>query len=482
MARRFLIATFVSLAWLFCLPALLVAEPVKPFWEVATKRPLIAGAPKYSDVIVRNRQPHPIPGKSDPFDTLQMLADFHVTRLDWTYNLTREFVGRVKSMGIAVGGALENDEHDAQGGNLLGRVTDPQGRLKTTAWFGPNRWVGCPNAPEYRAAWLYRAKLNVDLGVDLIQQDDPALSLRTKPPLCYCDYCKKAFALYQKVHGPDSSYEQFQRDSVLAFHQEMHRELDAYAGRHIPFSDNDEIGFHGKFSFTQSAFDFVNCEIDAKNIEPSRFYGTVTEAAGVPLVFQYRETSVGANRRFLALTYATGTWMMMPWDVYMPHDAPRYFGKAEDYADLSGFVRGNADVLDGYEDAAAVGKGIQDARYGAVAPLSIEGGSGEVYAFARARPGIADAPVVIHVVEWAKESKPMTLRLHGAEFGRRLSAKIRLPKPYDADLHAKAQKNGDFGSLIVENALDATTVVDDTAIAIPALDPWGIVVVRSESK
>jgi hypothetical protein len=197
----------------------------------------------------------------------------------------------------------------------------------------------------------------------------------------------------------------------------MHRELDAYAGRHIPFSDNDEIGFHGKFSFTQSAFDFVNCEIDAKNIEPSRFYRTVTEAAGVPLVFQYRETSVEANRRFLALTYATGTWMMMPWDVYMPHDAPRYFGKAEDYTDLSGFVRGNADVLDGYEDAAAVGKGIQDARYGAVAPLSIEGGSGEVYAFARARPGIADAPVVIHVIEWAKQAKPMTLRLHGAELG-----------------------------------------------------------------
>ena len=45
-------------------------------WEIA-KAGGCSGAPKYSDVTVRNLRPHPIPGKRpDPYDTLEMIPRF----------------------------------------------------------------------------------------------------------------------------------------------------------------------------------------------------------------------------------------------------------------------------------------------------------------------------------------------------------------------------------------------------------------------
>ena len=212
-------------------------------------------------------------------------------------------------MGLTVGGAIEDDSGS---GSRLGRVTGKDGQLVTHKWFPKDRLVGCANAPEFRAAWLQEAKRNVDSGVDLMQQDDPKMGTRTTPPFCYCKYCQQAFADYLKLHGPAADYEQFQRDSVLAFHLEMHRQLDAYAGRHIPFSHNGGIGRSTKVDWTAPAFDFINAEIDKEAQSPATFCEALGMTGDVPVIFTYRDTSAADNRRFLALTYATGTWMMLP--------------------------------------------------------------------------------------------------------------------------------------------------------------------------
>jgi hypothetical protein len=63
----------------------------------------VPGAPKYSDVIVRNLHPHPHPGrKPDPYDTLRMIREFHVTRLEWIYSLDAGFARELKAMGPTV--------------------------------------------------------------------------------------------------------------------------------------------------------------------------------------------------------------------------------------------------------------------------------------------------------------------------------------------------------------------------------------------
>jgi hypothetical protein len=53
-------------------------------------------------------------------------------------------------------------------------------------------------------------------------------------------------------------------------------------------------------------------------------------------------------RRAIALTYALGHRMLVPWDVYIGKEPERWFGKVEEYGDLYDFVRKNAKMLDGY--------------------------------------------------------------------------------------------------------------------------------------
>lgn len=475
-------------ALLICVTALVgFSLNAAPFplrvWEVAKARPAVPGAPKYGDVTVRNLRPHPHRGKrADPYDTFQMARDFHITRLEWTYGLDREFVQKARAMGLTVGGALEDAEEDANGSMKLGRVTGQDGKLKTHPWFHPERFVGCANSPEFRAAWQYQARRYVDAGVDLMQQDDPQMSTRTAPPFCYCAYCSKAFTAYQEQHGRDASYEQFQQESILQFHREMHGELDAYAGRRVPFSHNNLIGFRDKLDWTAPAFDFINAEIEGDQVHPVSLQKKLAASGGMPMVFSYRDTSVANNRRALATLYAAGAWMLLPWDVYMPNNAPRYFGRAEDYADLSGFIRGNARFLDGYEAVTTAGTGMKETRFGASTPVKIGTGSGEAYAFVRAQPGQAAQPIVIHLIEWASVAKPFTLRLRVEYFstGGNLTARLRLPTAYDPAVHRIAQERGEFSSLCLETPVTVVREGDFVKLSIPALNPWGILVIEHD--
>ena len=452
----------------------------KPVWELAQPPVrVVPGAPKYSDVAVRSLIRRPANAK-DPYDTFRMAQEFHVTRLDWCYGVDRAYVQRAKELGLVIGAAMGSNMPDAKGKRDTGRVTDKNGNLVTYKWMAPGIWAGCPNAPEYRAIWLQYTTNYLAAGVDLIQQDDPAMSTRTTS-LCYCKYCTAAFSKYQSKHGPNASYEQFQQDSVAAFHREMHAQLDTIAGRHIPFSHNNAIGFHGKLDWSAPLFDFVNAEIESRNVQPAELFkiATISRTNGIPMLFQYRDTSVPNNRRTLATIYANGMNMLMPWDVYMPDNAPRYFGTKEQYADLSGFIRANAKWLDGYEHAFAYGPKVTG-KNPAATPVKLEGGSGNAYAYVRAQPGNAKAPVVIHLVEWEQQGKPGKLLIRKASFWgeQKVTATLRVPPAYDASLHDKAQSSGDFSSLAKAIKLTPVPAGEWLSFDIPTLNPWGIVVIQ----
>jgi hypothetical protein len=447
------------------------------FADLATPRTPVPGAPNYGDVIVRNLRPHPAPGRvPDPYESLRMIQAFHVTRLEWTYQLDAAFVQKLKAMGLTVGGAIEDDPGSR---SRLGRVTGQDGTFVTHKWFPKDRLVGCANAPEFRAAWLEEARRSIDAGADLMQQDDPQMALRTDPPLCYCRYCQEAFAKYRATHGPAASYEDFQKESILEFHRDMHRALDAYAGRHIPFSHNGAAGLSAKGDWVAPAFDFVNVEIEGKNTEPASFLPIVAAARGTPLVFSHRERDVDRNRRFLALTYATGAWMMLPWDVYMPGNQPRYFGAAADYGDLSGFIRASKTYLDGYEAASSsISDGPTEDH-----SLAIESGSGNVFALARARPGMTGAPVIIHIVDYAAEPQPLILKVRAASLGlANVGVRLRAPKPYDAAQHARAQETQDFSSLASETPMTFAAENGWLRLSVPAPHPWEILVIFSRQQ
>ena len=112
-------------------------------------------------------------------------------------------------------------------------------------------------------------------------------------------------------------------------------------------------------------------------------------------------------------------------------------------------------------------------------PVRVEGGSGKLSAFIRAKPGDANAPVVIHLVE-REEGAPTTFRLPTARFfgANAIKVTLRVPFPYDAALHSQAEKGKDYRSLIRETTLTTTTEGAWTLVSVPALNPWGILLVE----
>jgi hypothetical protein len=62
--------------------------------------------------------------------------------------------------------------------------------------------------------------------------------------------------------------------------------------------------------------------------------------------------NVAATRRTIALSYALGHRMLVPWDVWAGPGQPRWFGTVAEYGDLFDFVRAHAQWLDGYREYA----------------------------------------------------------------------------------------------------------------------------------
>jgi hypothetical protein len=184
------------------------------------------------------------------------------------------------------------------------------------------------------------------------------------------------------------------------------------------------------------------------------------------------------TRQTIAMAYACGGQCMVPWDVYMPRDAPRYFGTPEQYADLFGFIRANAPYLDGYEYAGALGPGISCDLYGEDGPVQLSAGS-PVCAVARAIPGAAKAAVVVHLVDFSDDPQPFGLTLNPSAFFGEKPLKLTLlaPAPYDKSRHAEAEATRSYGALSKATPLEGGYA---TGVSLPALRPWGLLVVEPD--
>jgi hypothetical protein len=178
------------------------------------------------------------------------------------------------------------------------------------------------------------------------------------------------------------------------------------------------------------------------------------------------------------MAYAAGGHSMVPWDVYMPGDAPRYFGTPEQYADLFGFIRGNAEYLDGYEYAGALGAGLSCDLYGDEMPVELHGG-GRVCAVLRALPGKVDAPVVVHLIDWSEEPQPFELSLSPGAFfgGRPLKVKLLKPATFDKARHARAEQSQSYGGLVETAALEGGYTA---TLSLPAVTPWALLVIEPD--
>jgi hypothetical protein len=202
----------------------------------------------------------------------------------------------------------------------------------------------------------------------------------------------------------------------------------------------------------------------------------------MPKTSQWQETAdlVARTRRVAATTYACGGHMLVPWDIYMPGDAPRYFGRPDDYADLFGFIRATAGYLAGYETAAIVGPGTSAWGPAPWANEAVQIEKEGLYVFVRAKPGNAGALVAVHLVDWSDSPSRTAVRFDVRRFFGTTGASVRLlgmPK-FDAKKHAAAATTGDYSALKEWTQVEVRREGSSMEVSVPPLYPSGILVVE----
>lgn len=529
------------LLFLFCCAAF--AAPA--MYEIAQERDIPAGAPQYSDVIMRSlhlrvagdspsaetmAKLHIKRARAESRDTLQALMDFHVTRLEWSYINDRDFITKLHSMDIRFGNAYCSvDASSAEAGNS---VYDLAGEPVTPPWmrvWDPMPTAACAAHPKTADEFVKALSQRIEIGCDVIQVDDPDMNgAAIYWGGCFCEYCVSGFRAYLAKQNLSKNaltelgienleafnlrehltglgvpagdhcwrsgkwnadlrnhFERFQKQAVQDCMEEVTKRLEEKYGRKISLSFNNGSG---NWPFYQATvYDYGIGEYNIRDVEPGRIYDLFGKIAslgkgqvftmpkGHALLIPEHEPDI---RRFMAMVYACGGQVLVPWDIYLaatPEGSERYFGTPERYADLSGFIRGAAKYLDGYERAAAYGYGILDKE---AHPAVIVDGDSRLTAVVRARPGDKTAPVVVHLVNGSDDQRPAQLLLDpGRLFGDAAGMKITLltPAEYDRQAHEQAQASGDFSPLVKRKVLARG---QQNRVTAAGLDPWGLLVIE----
>lgn len=301
----------------------------------------------------------------------------------------------------------------------------------------------------------------------------------------------------------------FQEKAQTRFFKVVRSRVNEYYGGSFPYSCNN-TSFQRYDPELYHGFDFYMSELMMRSANPAHLYDRSQEARrrGKIQVFGSPKTMgeeydpaflVRLRRNVIATSYAVGGLCQVPWDLFeQTRDGlGRYFGDPADYADLFAFVRASGEYLRRFDDAGGYGPGIpEEKRYAGPQPVVIPADAGDYYVFVRARPTDYDSPVVVHLVDWNENPQSTVLSLNRELFfpGEELEIVLRSPADYDRELHegaeTKAQalrRDGEqmgfeqraaYANLVVETVLDYGASGDTVNVEIPAVKPWGMLVIR----
>ena len=443
----------------------------KVLHEMARQTGRPSGAPRVSDVSIRFFSLRQGVSAERMFEAGRA---FHITRADWSYITDPEFIRQVRDTGWSFQGTTNAITH-----NLEHARRHADGKPVLDHFNREGRWMADPNIASYRDWYIEQVMAWVEAGVTSFQRDEPS-----------------------GLGGLDRAWEP---DEADAFFSDVYARIANRAGgRPVTWSCN-LVWNQGRFADQgQTAFQYTRhfaygmSEINAGNLRPDFLWELArdTHAKGRAMVLtgDY-EIGVARMRRGIATAYANAMVFIVPWDQFGGVNSPRIFMKPADLADLYGFVRGISPYLEGYEDAAAAGPGISDSRWPDPGPVSIPDRSGEVSAFVRARPGQADAPVVIHLIDGADRPRPFPVRLDRRAFPGhgRLNVTLLTPASYDGAKHAGVWEAANrlrspggltgpdqapaYSPLVTRTPVEAFADGDTVRLDIPALSPWGVLVV-----
>lgn len=436
---------------LLSLPILLAslasAEPL--MHEVAIKAERPTGAPAYDDVCFRYGWIR----KTDfptAEDAKEAIRDFHATRVDWFYTgnhtmqegatfVTPEakaFIDWCHAQDMKVCGTINNNTTNKDWAYRKHHLT---------------RFVGEVNNEDFRKMVIAWGQAQIDAGVDTMVCDDIFKYDKARQDLWSKEVLAKIIAHKPGFTMAGNSGHSISTEYVKRFAVSYH------------YSDNNFVPSPSQWWQSSKAH---------------------REQKSAFLLQPNRPRTIDQQRSMIALGYANGAHLIAPWDAYI-HGGKRLFSEPKDYADLYGFARalGQAGFLNAYEDAAVGGFDLKEDRYGKLRPITVSGGSGKLSAFARAKPGDADAPLVIHLVD-SVAGKPSTLELlraSAAQLGAdQLKCELLTPPTYDKAIHVKASENKDYSTLLTSKLLESRSKGGKLTIDLPALTPWAVLIITPQ--
>lgn len=495
----------LSLYLTFCLFLILLPLPVQAQQTVSElavssyDRPDYA--PKYSDVLTSSRWIRGVGyktnvhfwGETYSMETLDILKMYHTTILSWIYTTDQNFAAQVHVMGIQIEPSMNNSGVTSEqalkyaDGN---DIVDKFGRAK-----------GCANNDLFRNSFFNdRVKPMIDIDPLSLQIDDPRLN---DGITCYCVYCNGT------KNGTTATTE---------FYTWLHQQVDTYNGGKLAIHGNNTSQSRYSSSYFADIpnyrLDYGNSETDYKYISAQHFYnvsilartyagGNRAQVFNSPTKVEETDDNLWyrqITRRSIANCYAQGMHMIAPFDTYHAYpsnagdesQATRYFGNPIYYSDLFAFIRGIAPYLDGYEFAWGWGRTPKATNHyqsdygdtwgtppGADQPIvNVADGRAVVI---RAIPGVNDAPIAIHLVEWTGEGS-FDITLNNERFFGDSNDTLKLTLLQPLDTYVQADHDAVWNTKAYENFVKQTIlpksyINGQTTVSVPGLSPWAVLLV-----
>jgi hypothetical protein len=264
---------------------------------------------------------------------------------------------------------------------------------------------------------------------------------------------------------------------TVDFYKEVRGRVEKTTGIEIPWSLNGV----GPYSDLDRVFDFRIGEFQRHHNQPQTLLLMSRYAAGenklqalISMVDgnwpDHPEQFVSETRKHIATAYATGMIPLVPWCMYM-HQAPRYYGQVDDFGDLFHLVAENRELFDGYTLEAANGIDTNANLYSL--PVNKEMNYPEeneavkfwidrenIFAFLRCNE--ANAPKVVHLIDWNESAEPFTLSFSPGDVTGSKAADISLITSGGRKREIKNYSGQD--------------------LEIEAISPWAIMVVTASQK
>ncbi len=356
---------------------------------------------KYSTVYMSSRW-YRTDGRDGQWGTLDAIKRFMATGDKWSYITNKSEIQSMTDLGISFQGAINANM------GITG-VTEAKyfdGAIAQAPWMS---WVhiwSCANSPEYKQLLKNNIKTMIDSGVREIQYDDWSLNMSAiNWGACYCDHCMSLFTQYLKNNYTAADYatfgitnintfnlktflagkgvvtnaqamtkmaslamntpfNKFQAESVRAHHAELKAYMDGYAKRPILFTHNTRAlsktyPIPESQSLAYDIFDGAMGEthMDGMMADAIVEEGYISRAVGKQFIISplpENEATMETLRSGIAMAYATGQFLLIPWDAWL-EGSTRYFAKTEELEGLYWFVRQYPELFDHYEAIEKVG-------------------------------------------------------------------------------------------------------------------------------